>query len=113
MELFGWRKFKNRREVGSAVGLTPTPYSSGTSDRCQGISKLGRGTVRGLVVQLAWGWLKYQPNSALTKWFHERFGEGKRNRRVGIVALSRKLVIAWWRYLEQDQLPEGVKLKAA
>jgi transposase len=67
MELFGWRKFKNRREVGASVGLAPTPYASGSSSRCQGISKIGRSTVRTLVVQLAWGWLKHQPDSPLTK----------------------------------------------
>lgn len=112
-ELFGWRTFGNRREVGGAVGLTGTPYTSGESEREQGITKAGNKRVRWLMVQLSWSWLRYQPHSALAKWFNERFGVGKRQRRIGIVAVARRLLIDLWRYLEQGVIPAGAKLRAA
>ena len=113
-ELFGWREFQNRRQVGSAAGLTGSPYSSGDSQREQGISKAGNARVRHLMTELAWRWLRFQPNSALALWYERRFGGGtKRMRRVGIVALARKLLVALWRYGAQGVIPEGVVFKAA
>jgi transposase len=112
MEFFGWREFKNRREVGGLAGLTPTPYQSGESTREQGITKSGNRHVRWMTTELAWSWVRYQPESALSCWFHERFGGGgKRLRRIGIVAVARKLLIALWRFLETGVLPEGAALK--
>lgn len=111
-ELFAWRQFRNRREVGSCVGVTPTPFDSGESDREQGISKAGNRRVRTLLTQLAWIWLRYQPNSQLSRWFQERFGRGtKRSRRVGIIALSRKLLIALWHYVEHGVVPDGARTR--
>jgi transposase len=113
MEFFNWRQFKNGKQVGACAGLTPTPYDSGDSTREQGISKAGNKRIRKLMVELAWLWLRYQPHSALTQWFEQRFGSGgKRMRRIGIVALARKLLIALWHYLEHGVLPQGVVLKA-
>ena len=111
-EVFGWRQFRNRREVGGALGLTPTPYSSGEDVREQGISKAGNRRARSMLVELAWLWLRYQPDSALSQWFMTRFGGGgKRMRRIGIVALARRLAVALWRYADQGVVPEGAKLK--
>ncbi len=113
-ELFGWRKFKNRRQVGSLSGLTPTPYQSGNTNFEQGISKAGIVPVRRVAIELAWCWLQYQPNSRLTRWYNWRFANaGKKARKVGIVALARRLLIELWRYLETGALPEGAELKAA
>lgn len=112
MEFFGWRRFRNGKQVGALAGLTGTPYASGDSFREQGISKAGNRRVRALAIEIAWLWLRYQPGSALSRWFRERFGgTGKRHRRVGIVALARKLLVALWRYLETGVLPEGAQLK--
>jgi transposase len=112
MEFFGWRAFKNRREVGGLAGFTPTPYQSGESTREQGITKSGNRHVRWMTTELAWSWLRFQPDSALSVWFRERFGGGgKRLRRIGIVAVARKLLIALWRFLETGALPEGAVLK--
>ncbi len=112
MEFFNWRKFKNTKQVGACAGLTPTPYDSGDSVREQGISKAGNKRIRKLMVELSWLWLRYQPGSRLSQWFEARFGHGgKRMRRIGIVALARKLLIALWRYLEHGVLPEGAVLK--
>ena len=112
MEFFNWREFKNAKQVGACAGLTPTPYDSGDSTREQGISKAGNKRVRKLMVELAWLWLRYQPGSKLSLWFQKRFGSGgKRMRRIGIVALARKLLIALWRYLETGVIPEGAILK--
>jgi len=114
MEFFGWRQFKNRRQVAGCAGLDPTPYDSGESRREQGISKAGNKRIRWLMVELAWSWLRYQPDSALSQWFQERFGGGgKRQRRIGIVALARRLLVALWRYVDHGVLPEGAELKAA
>ena len=111
-ELFGWRRFANRRELAGCLGLTPTPYDSGDSQIEQGISKAGNKRVRALLVELAWGWLRLQPDSALTQWFNRRFaGSGKRMRRVGIVALARRLAIALWRYVQHGEIPTGAVLK--
>ena len=107
-EMFGWRDLKNGKQVGACAGLAPTPFASGTVDREQGISKAGNKRVRTLCVEIAWGWLRWQPQSALSKWFEARFGKGSgRSRRVGIVALARKLLVALWRYLKFDTMPEG------
>jgi transposase len=112
-ELFGWRKFKNGRQVGGLAGLTPTPYASGSMSREQGISKHGIARIRSLAVELAWLWVRYQPDSPLTQWFKRRYANGgKRQRRIGIVAVARKLLIALWRYLETGVLPEGALVKA-
>jgi transposase len=110
MEWLGWRKFKNRREVGAAAGLVGSPYDSGDSQKEQGITKAGNRRIRALMVELAWSWLRYQPDSELTRWFMERFS-GKRSRKIGIVALARRLLIALWRYITAGVLPEGAKLK--
>jgi transposase len=113
MEFFAWRAFRNQRQVGACAGLTPTPYSSGDSEREQGISKAGNRRVRTLMIELSWLWLRYQPGSALSRWFQRRFaGGGKRMRRIGIVALARKLLIALWRYVTDGVIPEGAVLKA-
>jgi transposase len=106
--VFGWRKIANRRELASLVGLDPTPYQSGQSHREQGISKAGNRRVRWALVELAWMWLRHQPESALSRWYQERFGAGNaRARKIGIVALARKLLIALWKYVEQGEVPEG------
>jgi transposase len=112
MEFFSWRKFNNRKEVGALAGLVPMPRQSGDSYREQGISKAGNRHVRGMAIEIAWGWLQFQPESELTKWYEERFGHGsKRIRKIGIVALARKLLIELWRYLETGAIPEGAVLK--
>ena len=113
-ELFGWRQFNNRREVAGCVGLTPTPYNSGGSAREQGISKAGNRRLRALLVELSWLWLRHQPQSALSLWFEARFASGgKRMRRIGIVAMARRLVVALWRYVQDGVIPQGAQLKAA
>jgi transposase len=107
-EVFGWREVKNRRELASLVGLDPTPYQSGEAHRERGISKAGNGRVRWTMVELAWMWLRHQPASELSLWYQRRFGCGNaRSRKVGIVALARKLLIALWKYLEHDEVPAG------
>lgn len=117
LELF-WRRFDNARQVGSCVGLVPQPYDSGQSRVDQGISKQGNRRVRALLIEMAWMWLRHQPDSALTRWFMRRTGTGtadpsagKRGKRVAIVAVARKLVIALWRYLKDGVVPEGAELK--
>ena len=113
MEFFGWREFRNRRQVGGLAGLTPTPYQSGGEMREQGISKAGNRLIRAMAIEIAWGWLRYQPDSELTHWFYQRFGHGsKRLRKIGIVAMARKLLIALWHYLETGEIPPGAQLKA-
>ena len=114
MELFGWRQFQNRRELAAAVGLTPTPYNSGDSAREQGISRSGNRRIRKLLIEIAWAWLRFQPNSKLSQWYQQRFAKGgKRMRRIGIVAMARRLVIDLWRYVESGIIPEGAQLKAS
>lgn len=113
-ELFGWRSFANRREVAACLGLAPTPYASGDSQIERGINKAGNKRSRTLLVELAWSWLRYQPDSALSQWFNRRFATaGKRMRRVGIVAVARRLAVALWRYLEHGEIPAGATLKPA
>jgi transposase len=110
-ELFAWRTFANRKQVGAIVGMTPTPYNSGNSSREQGISKAGNRRLRRLMVELAWCWLRWQPSSALSQWYQRRFGAGQsRLRKIGVVAVGRKLLIALWRYLEQGEVPPGARL---
>lgn len=111
-ELFGTRTFSNGRQLGALIGLVPVPYRSDQRVQDQRISKAGRPELRRLALQLAWNWLRYQPESALTQWFRKRFeSAGGRGRRVGIVALARKLVIALWRYVMHGLMPEGAMLK--
>jgi transposase len=113
-ELFATREFQNGRQLSALIGLVPVPYRSDQRVRDQGISKAGRAEIRRLALQLAWGWLRWQPTSALTQWFRARFeAAGGRSRRVGIVAVARKLVVALWRYVTQGVLPDGVILKPA
>jgi transposase len=112
-EFFGWRKFRNRKEVGSLAGLTATPFNSGEGKKEQGISKAGNRHIRAIAIELAWTWIQFQPRSALTQWFMKRFAKGgARSRKVGIVALARRLLIALWRFLEAGVIPEGAELKA-
>jgi len=112
-EVFGWRHFANTKQVGAFAGLTPTPAQSGDRDTEQGISKAGNRRVRRVMIELAWLWLRWQPDSTLSQWFNRRFAHGsKRMRRIGIVALARKLLIALWRYTEHGVIPEGARLKA-
>jgi transposase len=114
MECFGWRAFRNGKEVGALSGLTPTPYASGHTAYERGIAKAGNYHIRALAVEIAWGWLRFQPTSALSQWYQARFGQGSsRLRRIGIVALARKLLIALWRFVETGVLPEGAVCKAA
>ena len=113
-EVFGWRRFSNRRQLAGCLGLAPTPYASGDTETEQGISKVGNKRVRALLVEQAWGWLRRQPTSALTLWFNRRFAHsGARMRRVGIVALARRLAIALWRFLQNGEIPLGASLKPA
>ena len=109
-----YRSFANRREVAAYAGLVPTPWRSGTIDREQGISKAGNRRLRHIMIELAWLWVRHQPDSALSRWFRARVGtERGRIRRVAIVALARKLLIALWRYVTHGEVPEGAVLKAA
>ena len=112
LELF-WRKFNNREQVAACVGLVPQPKDSGYSHADQGISKQGNRRVRSLLIEMAWFWLRYQPTSAISRWYAQftSGGRGKRTKRIGIVAVARRLVIALWRYLEHDVVPEGAQLK--
>jgi transposase len=112
-ELFGTRTFANARQLGALTGLVPVPYRSDQRVQDQGISKAGRSELRRVAIQVAWGWVRWQPDSALTQWFTRRFaGAGGRSRRIGIVAVARKLVIALWRFVAQGVIPEGATLKA-
>lgn len=111
---FFWRDFRNRREVGSMAGLTGSPYQSGTMDIDQGISKAGNARIRALMIELAWTWQRLQPQSELSRWYRERVAQGgKRHKRTLIVALARKLLVAFWKYLETGEVPKGATLKAA
>jgi len=108
MEFFGWRRIRNRRQLGALAGLTPTPFRSGDLDHEQGISKAGNRRLRTMAVEIAWCWLQYQPCSALSQWYQKRFGaSNSRQRRIGIVALARKLLVGLWRYLEAGEVPVG------
>ena len=113
MELFSWRQFRNSREIGALVGLEPVTHQSGETSREKGLSKCGNARLRSLAVEFAWQWLIHQPASELSLWYEERFGKGSpRVRKIGIVALARKLLIALWRYLETGEIPKGAVLKA-
>ena len=110
--LLFWRRFDNRRQVGACTGMVGVPYDSGVTRQDQGISKAGDPRLRGQLVELAWMWLRYQPDSAITRWFHARTqGDGKRGRRIMIVAVARRLAIALWRYLHKGDVPEGARFK--
>jgi transposase len=112
-EFFAWRDFKNGKQVGACAGMTGTPYDSGDVRREQGISKAGNWRVRAVMVELAWFWLRYQPESRLARWWEDRFGTATgRLKRVGIVALARKLLIALWRYATQGIVPDGALTRA-
>lgn len=112
-ELFGTRTFANSRQIGALTGLVPVPYRSDQSVRDQGISKAGRSELRRVSIQLAWCWLRWQPDSALAVWFRHRFAAaGARSRRIGIVAVARRLVVALWRFVEQGVVPDGAQLTA-
>jgi transposase len=107
-----YRRFDNRQQLGSYVGLTPSPFKSGAVNREQGISKAGNPKARTITIELAWSWLRFQPDSPLSIWFRERVGSAKgRIRRITIVAVARKLLITLWRYLENGLVPEGAILK--
>ena len=107
-----YRQFTNRRQVASYIGITPSAYDSGDGHRSQGISKAGIRLARVAMIEAAWLWLRHQPDSALSQWFHDRTqGQKGRIRRVMIVALARKLAIALWRYLETGLIPEGAVVK--
>lgn len=112
-EFFSWREFRNVRQVGACAGLDGSPYASGDSQREQGISKAGNAKVRALMIELAWSWLRHQPQSELALWFEANFARGKRSRRIGIVAVARKLLVALWKYLERNEMPAGSLLKQA
>lgn len=111
-EVFAWRQIRNGKELGALVGLTPTPYASGRRQQEQGISKAGNRHIRAILIEVAWMWVRLQPRSQLTLWYHRRFGSGNaRMRKVGIVALARKLLIALWRYVDHGVWPEGAEEK--
>jgi transposase len=112
MEFFAWRDFKTPKQVGALAGLTPTPYQSGQSRRELGIAKAGNRHIRAMAIEIAWAWRRFQPASALSQWYEHRFGAGSaRLRKLGIVALARKLLIALWRFVKTGVLPEGAILK--
>jgi len=107
-----YRNFGNRREVAGYAGLAPSPWRSGGIDIEQGISKAGNARLRKTMIQMAWLWLRHQPASTLSRWFHERVGDRRgKIRRITIVAVARKLLIALWRYVTLGLIPEGAELK--
>ena len=108
-----WRAFRNRRQLGGLLGFAPTPYSSGTTQHEQGISRAGNARLQATMIQLAWCWVRWQPLSPITRWFHAHFGAGKRSRKVGIVAVARKLLIVLWRWATAGVEPAGVIFTAA
>jgi transposase len=114
MELFSWRQFTNRRQVGAMSGMTGVHHGSGDTKHDRGVSRCANYRVRALLVELAWAWLRYQPNSQLSVWYRQRFASGsKRLRKIGIVAVARRLTIALWRFLEFDEIPAGAQLRIA
>jgi transposase len=108
-----WRAFQNRRQIGGLLGFNPIPHQSGELARDQGISHAGNPRLQSISIQLAWNWVRWQPSSALSQWYRSRFGQGKRSRRIGIVAVARRLVIALWRYVTTGVVPTGAILKVA
>ena len=114
MEFFRWREFRNRRQVGALAGLVPTHQQSGDSDHQRGISKAGNRFVRGILIEIAWGWVRFQPDSKLTRWFQKNYGKAsKSQKRLGIVAVARRLLIDLWKYLETGEVPEGAVFNAS
>jgi transposase len=114
VEFFAWRDFQTAKQVGALAGLTPTPYQSGQSRRELGIAKAGHRHIRAMAIEIAWAWRRFQPDSALSQWYERRFGAGSaRLRKLGIVALARKLLMALWRFVKTGVLPEGAVLKTA
>lgn len=112
MEFYGWRAFENRKQIGALSGLAGTPYNSGLSEREQGISKAGNRRVRALAIELAWLWVRLQPQSKWSQWFARRYAQGgKRQRKIGIVGVARHLLIDLWRFLEEGIVPEGAVFK--
>ena len=111
-EFFAWREFSNRRQIASLAGLTGTPHQSGSTNTDQGISKAGNPRIRRLMVELAWLWLRWQPDSRTTRWFHEHVGKaGSRTKRKAIVAVARKLLVELWHFVEHGVIPEGAVLE--
>lgn len=112
LEFFAWRAFRNRRQIGALAGLTPTPHQSGAERRELGICKAGNRWMRSMAIEIAWGWLRYQPESELSRWYQKRYGSGSpQQRKIGIVALARKLLIELWKYLQTGTPPAGAVLK--
>ena len=110
-EVFSWREIRNRKQLAALVGLVPTPHSSGEEEKELGISKSGRGELRVLMIEIAWLWLRYQPGSELSRWYHHRFADGtSRNRKIGIVALARKLLVALGKYIRTGEIPAKARL---
>lgn len=110
-EVFSWRNIQNRRQLAALAGLTPTPHASGSEEKEQGISKSGRAELRSMMIEIAWGWLLFQPDSSLSKWYQRRFNDGtKRNKKRGIVALARKLLVALSKYIRFGEIPEGATI---
>ena len=108
-----FRHFDNRRQVAAYAGLAPTPWQSGAVDHEQGVSKSGNPRLRTTMLQLAWLWLRHQPSSALSQWFHQRVGDNGRIRKVMITALARKLLVALWKYVTAGVVIEGATMKTA
>jgi len=108
-----WRGFQNRRQIGGLLGFNPVPHQSGELTRDQGMSHAGNPRLQAISIQLAWSWVRWQPSSALSQWYRSRFGQGKRSRRIGIVAVARRLVIALWRYVTTGVVPTGAIVKVA
>jgi len=107
-EFFAWRRIRSRQQITGLAGLAPSPYNSGDETRDLGISKAGSSSVRAMAIQIAWGWIRFQPDSELTRWFERRFAHGgRRMRAIGIVALARRLLVELWKFLETGALPEG------
>jgi transposase len=108
------RTFGNRRQLGSYLGLTPSAYDSGSTTRCQGISKAGNSWARRVLIEIAWLWRKYQPESPLSRWYAAKTREqSPRIRRTILIALARKLAITLWRYVETGVVPEGAIMSNA
>jgi transposase len=109
-----YRPFNNRRQVASYIGVAPSPYASGESERCPGISKAGNTFARYIMIEVAWLWLKHQPQSGLSRWYAQRTGgQSGRMRRIMLVAMARKLAVALWRYLEVGLVPDDAVWKEA